>query len=280
VQVKRERRVRRLPGGSVIDLEWTSGYEPRLAATRASFLQHRANATVHTRLYRHDRSGSPAVIWLHGYRGGSYAMEERACCARELFADGLDVALLTLPFHGARATGLARAPIFPSQGNIGRTNEGFGQMAWDARGLARWLRVRGAPSVGVMGMSLGGYGAALLATIEPALDFAVPFVPCADITDAIVAHDALRGIAIDAEVQAASRRALAIHRPLARPPVLPPEKVLVVGGRSDRITGKNHAEALATHFGARLTWFRGAHILQIGRDEAFREARRFIASCT
>jgi dienelactone hydrolase len=278
IQMAHERVVATIPGGRVIDVAWDSGYEPHLPAARLPFLHWRANATAHARLFRHDRSGAPAVIWLHGYRGGPFAVEQRVSRARELFADGLDVALVTLPFHGARAPGrMSRAPIFPSQGNIGRTNEGFGQMAWDVRGLMAWLRVRGARAVGLMGMSLGGYCTALLATVEASVDFAIGFVPLADITDAIVAHDALRGIAIDEEIQEASRRALAIHRPLERRPVVAGERMLFVGGRCDRITGRPHAESLARHFGAGLSWFRGGHLLQVGREEGFRATRDLIA---
>jgi hypothetical protein len=152
----------------------------------------------------------------------------------------------------------------------------MGQVAWDARGLVGWLRARGAKAVGVVGMSLGGYCAALLATIEASLDFVVPFIPLADITDAVVSHEALRGLAIDPEIQEASRQALAIHRPLARTPVVQGERVLVVGAEEDRITGPAHAERLAGHFGGSLAWFHGGHLLQFGRARGFEAIRRFI----
>ena len=273
-----ERVVQRLSGGKVVDVSWESGYEPRLASARASFLRHRENRTAHVRLFRHDHAPAAAVVWIHGYRGGPFAIEQRICRAREMYEAGLDVALFAMPFHGSRAPMRSlRAPLFPSQGSIERTNEGFGQAIWDLRGLTAWMRERHAPSVGVVGMSLGGYTASLLATVDPSLAFVVPFVPLADITDAVVAHDAMRGISIGAPIQEASRHALRIHRPLARTLVIPSARVLVVGAEADRITGRAHAESLAAHFEAETAWFRGGHILQYGRRDGFRAVLEFIA---
>lgn len=274
-----ERPVRRMPGGHVYDLSWSSGYEPRLPSAREPYLRWPSNRLAHVRLLQHDARGVPALIWLHGYRGGPFAIEERMCRARTLFESGLDVALFTLPFHGARAPSMVgvRAPLFPSQGSIPRTNEGMGQMAWDVRGLMGWLRARGASRVGVAGMSLGGYCAALLGTVERSLDFVIPFIPLADITDAVVSHEALRGLSIDEEIQEASRQALAIHRPLARASVVPGERVLVVGAEQDRITGRPHAERLARHFDGELAWFHGGHLFQFGRSQGFAAIRAFLS---
>ncbi len=46
-----------------------------------------------------------------------------------------------------------------------------------------WLRQEEHPEVGVMGMSLGGYTAALLATVESGLSFCVPVIPLASLAD-------------------------------------------------------------------------------------------------
>src|SRR5262249_20130053 len=132
----RERPVRRLPGGAVVDLAWWSGYEPRLRSARDGFLGWRNNHTAYIRLFRHQQPAHAALIWIHGYRSGSFAIEERVSPAFDLYKRGFDVALYTVPFHGLRAPRpFLRAPLFPSQGNIARTNEGFGQVVWELRGL-------------------------------------------------------------------------------------------------------------------------------------------------
>jgi hypothetical protein len=173
-----------------------------------------------------------------------------------------------------------RAPIFPSQGNIGRTNEGFGQAVWDLRSLAYWLRSDGAPAVGVAGMSLGGYTISLLATVEPSLSFVIPCIPLADITTAVVAHDRMRGIEIDPYLQDVSRRTLAIHSPLLRAPVVSGERVLVLAAEADRITGHAHAADLARHLRGSLRLVRGSHLFHVGRRETLDAIRSFVRRCT
>jgi hypothetical protein len=226
---------------------------------------------------------APTVICVHGYRGGAFLLEEQAFQVGALFAMGLDVALFTLPFHGRRAPAggwRSRAPIFPSQGNIGRTNEGFGQAVWDLRSLAYWLRSDGAPAVGVAGMSLGGYTISLLATVEPSLSFVIPCIPLADITTAVVAHDRMRGIEIDPYLQDVSRRTLAIHSPLLRAPVVSGERVLVLAAEADRITGHAHAADLARHLRGSLRLVRGSHLFHVGRRETLDAIRSFVRRCT
>ena len=53
----------------------------------------------------------------------------------------------------------------------------------DLRDFIGWLREKGHPQVGVMGMSLGGYTTSLLATLENDLAFAVPMIPLASLAD-------------------------------------------------------------------------------------------------
>jgi dienelactone hydrolase len=146
----------------------------------------------------------------------------------------------------------------------------------DLRALVRYLRASGAPAVGVMGMSLGGYSSALLATVER-LDFVVPFIPLASIAD--FARDGGRLLGTPAQ-QAEQHRLLervhAVVSPLARPPRVPPAGRLVIAGEVDRITPPRHAERIAEHFEAPLETFGGAHLLQVGRETAFRRVARML----
>jgi dienelactone hydrolase len=161
----------------------------------------------------------------------------------------------------------------------GRTVEGFGQAVWDARALLRWLRERGAPRLGVAGMSHGGYSAALLSTIDATLDFAVLFIPLGDLTDVAFEHEALRGVKVPEELRAAGKRALHLVRPLARTPLLPGERMLVVAAEGDRITStQSHAVRLAAHFRAPMVTFRGGHLLQFGRRRGLKAMEHLIRS--
>ncbi len=264
-------------GGRVFDLRYASTWEPRLAEQRDKYLRFRENRTAHVRHLRHARP-RPAIVCIHGYRAGTFSFEERAFAAPWLFRLGLDVALFTLPFHALRAPASRKgAPLFPTA-DVARTNEAMGQAMWDLRQLIGWLRDRGAPSVGVVGMSLGGYTASLLATVEPSLEFAVPFIPLADFTDVVVEHEALRGVVVPPSLVEAGKRALAMVSPLARAPQLDRARVLVIAAEADGITrASSHAERLAAHFDAPLVRFPGAHLLQFGRREAFSAMARLLA---
>ena len=97
---------------------------------------------------------APAVIAIHGYMGGHWAIEERAWPIRSLNRWGLDVAVAVLPFHGVRARPAGSAPPFPG-GDPRVTNEGFRQVVTDLRSLAGILRERGATQRGRHGHEPG-----------------------------------------------------------------------------------------------------------------------------
>jgi pimeloyl-ACP methyl ester carboxylesterase len=126
-----------------------------------------------------------------------------------------------------------------------------------------------------MGMSLGGYLTALMATLDQDLSFAVPIIPLASFAD--FARDQQRFGDGDraAEQYRAYDGAMRVVSPLARPGLVPPERVLILAAAHDRITPKAHADRLASHFGAPLIVFPGGHLLQFGRGDAFREVGRF-----
>jgi pimeloyl-ACP methyl ester carboxylesterase len=163
-----------------------------------------------------------------------------------------------------------------------RTNEAFGQAIADLRALIAHLRAtRGAPAVGVMGMSLGGYTTALLATIDPELAFAIPIIPAADMAELMWGHGAdspqrRRAEAVGVDL-ALLREVFRVHAPLERALRIAPERCMIVAGRGDRITTPQQAEALHRHWGApALHWFPGGHLAQIGRGDAFRAIRRHL----
>lgn len=272
-----EQRVRELDGGTVVDLRFASGYEPRLPEQREKYLRWHENRTAHVRHFRHARP-APTIVCVHGWRGGTFSFEERAFAAPWLFRLGLDVALFTLPFHALRAPAHRKgAPLFPTA-DVARTNEAMGQAIWELRKLLAWLRARGAPEVGLAGMSLGGYTTSLLATVDPSLSFAVPIIPLSDFTDVVVEHEALRGVAVPKPLIDAGKRALERVRPLSRAPLVPGDRMLVVAAVADGITKSSHAERLAAHFGAEVVRFPGAHLLQFGRREGFAAMARFLAA--
>ncbi len=272
-----ERRVRAIGRrGRVVDIAWPSDHVPLSADVRDRWERARQNQQVATRLYLHA-APRPVAICIHGYMAGQYAVEERMWPVEWLARIGLDVALFVLPFHGLRASPERRGPpAFPGA-DPRVSNEGFRQAMGDLRDLVEWLLGRGHASVGVMGMSLGGYTTALAATVEPRLSFAVPIIPLASLAD--FARDQGRLGRTPAETALEHKALDAVHRivsPLHRAALIEPRRILVVGAAADRITPVEHARRLAHHFGAPLVTWHGGHLLQFGRGDGFRRIGRLL----
>jgi pimeloyl-ACP methyl ester carboxylesterase len=195
----------------------------------------------------------------------------------------LNVVLTVLPFHGARRpAGRFAGDLFPSS-DVRRTNEAFGQAVTDVRSVMRWLRREGlGDRLGLMGFSLGGYVSALVASLEDSLDFVVPVVaPVAladlvwDQTVAMVGEAAVREAGFDLEL---FRKSLAVHCPLSHRLRVPAGRVLLVGGRADRVVPPQHVQALWEHWGRpALTWFPGGHYVHFGRQAYLRRACTLMA---
>jgi pimeloyl-ACP methyl ester carboxylesterase len=267
------RRRGELPGGWIEDLRFSSAdYAPWRESSRQALERFPRNRTAHARHLRHEAPGHPALLWLHGWgMGGSYALEARLCRARRLFELGLDVYLCVQPFHGPRLPRgvLFAGELYPST-DVGLTNEGMMQTAWELRALmARHRRICGGRA-GVMGLSLGGYVAAVMATVAPELAFAICLLPVADVPALMWSNGQdtehrrraeREGVVFDDFCQS-----MALHAPLAHPPALPPERLLLVGARGDRIIPPAHTRALWEHWGRpRLHWYPGGHVTHFGR---------------
>jgi Alpha/beta hydrolase family len=255
--------------GTVTDLSWTSGFTPLDPEVAERYAGARENAVAVARRFQRG-SRRPVVILIHGYMAGPFSLEERIWPLSRLDRAGFDVVLFTLPFHGLRVrAGRGKVPEFP--GGDPRFNvEGFRQAIFDLQNLVGWLFAQGHPRVGTLGMSLGGYMAALLATAESRLDFVVPIIPLSSLGD--FARE--QGSLSPNPEEAAAEHALleSIYRridPVARPMLVPPERCLVISAKADRVTPVAHARRLSVHMRAPLQSFYGGHLLQLGRAEAF-----------
>lgn len=230
------------------------------------------NKTMHARWFRHKGSPRPCVVILHGYMGGHFLMEEQTWPIRALFDGGMDVVLTVLPMHGVRRDPrkLFRQPEFP--GSDPRSAiEGFRHLVHDHLSLFDYLLDGRVQSLGTLGMSLGGYSAALLSTITDQLQFGVFYMPLASVADFALRTGRMVGTREEQAVQAqALDDAYRSVSPLARPSQLPPGRALVISGQADMVTGVRHGHQLAQHFDAPTSHFSGGHILQIGRSSAFK----------
>ena len=259
-----------------LDLSWNSEYQPFLAELRERYARTSQNHHAAVRLLTAQEK-RPVAVLIHGYMTGHYHVEQRLWPLQRFLRSGYDVALFTLPFHGLRANPLRRgAPEFPGA-DPRFSNEGFRQVIGDLRNFVHWLKAGGHPEVGVMGMSLGGYTAALLATVEAELSFCIPIIPLASLADFAREQGELSAApAAEAEEHALLDRIYRVISPLERKPRISPARTLVVAAKADRITPVAHARKLAAHFGSPLVSWHGGHLLQLGRDACFRRVETLL----
>ncbi len=272
---KVELRRRELPGLPAAEwLRFESEFEPRDPEVRERYLACRPNRTTQALLWRHADGARPTLVVIHGYGMGRPALDARAFDVAWLHKTlGLDVALVTLPLHGARAAGRRSGAGFLDAHPL-QTNCAFGQAIWDLRRLTGWLRREGTPAVGVFGMSLGGYTAALFASLERGLACVVPWVPAVSLPALLGASRspaAQRQREALGVTDALLSEAWAAHEPLRQRPLVAPEGRLILAGACDRICTPDQTLALWEHWERpAIHWFEGSHLAHFGR-RALRE---------
>lgn len=274
---------RRRRGNYVVeDLAFRSEYQASLPGYRAELDSYSANHWVRARHIRATRGPRPTLVFLHGWGGGHYWFEQQAFQVDRFFASGFDAVLFQLPFHYQRSPHRRSGALFPSP-HVVRTNEGFGQVIWDLRRLRLHLASRGVEWIGAVGMSLGGYSTALWAGLDR-LEAAVPMIPAVSMADLMWRHGQSSPLRRHAEAAGVDREllaaAFAVHTPLARDVATPRERLMIVAGRGDRITGPDQARALWRHWREpKLCWFPGGHLAQVGRRRAFAQVREHLRGC-
>mgnify|MGYP005847329481 CR=1 FL=1 len=242
-----------------------SGYAPHAGEPgRTRWARYAANRTVHAWLLRHKGVSRPWVVCVPGFRMGYRLVDATAFRARWLHQRlGLNVAVFTMPFHGPRRVGRRSGDGYLS-GNFVDTLHAQAQAVWDLRRLVGWLRREGAPAIGVHGISLGGYTAALLAALEPDLDAVVAGIPASCFVGLARRH-------VPPGVAALLDRAgfplerieevLRVVSPLAMPVRVPRERRFLYAGTADRLAPPEQAWSLWRHWERpHVTWYHGSHV--------------------
>ena len=216
------------------------------------------------------------MLLLHGFTMGTPWIDAHVMMAARWFESGCDVALLTLPFHGPRCPGSSRysGERFGSW-DVGRTNEAVRQAIHDVHLIKHWLQSVTARPVGILGLSLGGYLAALTAELYDDLAFVVPVVPPVFL-DALAASLIVgeRGSRLPLDQL---RLGYTLHCPLTYPLRTPRERVLIVGARGDCLVPPDHAYTLWRHWGEpAIHWYSGSHTAPFRRGRLVERIRRHL----
>lgn len=265
-------------------LRFTSPYVALDPARREAYTQHeRSHRTVAQYWYHRDRKPRKTLLFLHGFLMDHYWLNSMMFSLQWFWKRGYDIVLMTLPFHGVRAR-----PLDPFSGfglfahGLGHFNEAMLQAVCDARVLIGWLQQRGAPSVGISGLSLGGYLSALTASVDDRLAFCIPNSCVVSPADMLMewAPVSWAGKVLlqynDISIREI-RHGMALHCPLSWRPRLPPERLMIIGGAGDRLVAPRYIDLLHQHWrGSELHWFPGNHIVHLHQASYLRRMRKFM----
>lgn len=285
VQATRAARLpTRLHGARVESLRFESRFSALNPAVRTAYAGHRRNGIAHAQHWRHTDGPRPTLCVIHGFMGSPYVFNSAFFSLPWFFAQGYDVLLYTLPFHGARA---GRFSPYRGEGlfggGISHLNEALAHGVHDFRVFVDHLEAQGVEQVGLTGLSLGGYTTALLAAVDDRLALAIPNAAVADMSSLIDSWFPAnllmrhvmprRGIPTDAFADA-----VRVHSPLTYPVRLPKERLFVIGGLGDRLAPPEQSERIWEHWGRpRLHWYPGNHILHVNRGAYFKQMKQFFA---
>ncbi|WP_293002330.1 hypothetical protein [Nevskia sp.] len=269
--------------------QWSfeSPFEPLNPALRAAYGKSTRNRTARALHLHHGDRARPTLIWLHGYTLDSYRVNSLGFALPWLWKHGYDILMVTLPFHGPRAESWHPFSGYGYfAGGMAHANEAMLHAVHDIRIFIDHLFDAGAPSVGISGLSLGGYLTALTASVDERLSFAIPNSPLVVPIDMALQWQPI-GTALrllkwrDGFDITEMRHGMALHSPLTWQPLIDPSRLLVIGGAGDRFTAPSFVKLLHDHWqGSQLHWFPGNHVLHFQQGVYLRMMKRFMDKAT
>lgn len=256
---------RRWQGLAYERVSYPSGFAPHAALPGAErWAAQLPNQRSTLRVFRHAGADRPWLMCIHGYRMGDNWMDFGLFSPQVLHRKlGFNLLLPTLPLHGPRKIGGSSGDFY-LDGDLLNLLHAQTQALWDLRQALAWLRDREAsPRIGVYGVSLGGYNAALLATAEAQLDFVVAGVPLADPAAALWRHLPdwhARYYVQQGLCEVTYRALLQPVSPLARPALPGKERLHIFAAAADRIVPPDQPLLLARHWDVPVHWYQGSHL--------------------
>jgi Uncharacterised protein family (UPF0227) len=252
-------------------LTFESLYEPWAEEPgRDRWLSYERNRTAHAWMLKHRGESRPWLVCLHGIRMGSprpdIAFFRPDYLHREL---GLNLLFPVLPIHGPRRVGPVSGDRILS-GDAMDSLHTASQVVWDIRRLVCWLRNNeDAPAVGVIGHSLGGYAAALLAGLEERIDCVLVGNPAVDPSHLFWRNALSLATRYLKTAGVTEEKTGALVRPIS-PLVLYPrvEHRAIFAGVADRVVPATEAESLWRHWEKpSIVWYQGTHRAFLGTPE-------------
>jgi len=246
-------------------LRFVSGYEPYPGEPgRERWLAYKGPRTAHAWMLRHPGRARPWLVCLHGYRMGFPMADFHAFRVDWLHHElGLNVIMPVLPLHGERRIGKRSGDGFFSVQFLD-TVHAEAQAIWDLRRILDWIRSQEAERIGVYGISLGAYTAALLAGFTSDLTCMIAGMPTVCISSLLRVHAPRRVLRMAEQSELGWDTVddvLRVISPLAVAPRVPLSNRYLYAAAADRVVPREHVLRLWRHWGQpSLEWFEGSHL--------------------
>jgi hypothetical protein len=243
-------------------LTFDSGYRPHPGEPGAErWMGYTAMSRGYAVLLRHPEP-RPWLICVHGTEMGRATLDLRLFRAWKWHQElGLNVLLPVLPMHGPRARDLPKGAVFPGEDVLDDVHA-TAQAVWDVRRMISWVRAQEPDSpIGLNSMSLGGYIAALVGSLESGLTSAILGVPVADLVELLGRHSGLRPGDPRYDTMRLAAPIGRMISPLSLKPLVPKRGRFVYAGVADRVVHPRRQVArLWEHWGKpEIVWYRGGH---------------------
>lgn len=266
-------------------LRWTSTWQPDPDDPGAErWMSYDRNHRGSAWLLRHEGDQPrPWVVVLHGTEQGRLLVDQRVFRAKHLHEDlGCNVVMPLLPLHASRRPRIAATTGFPTLDVLDNVH-GLAQSAYDVRCLLGWVRDQQPSGVALVGLSLGGGVAALVAGLEEPLGGVAGLVPAVDFPDVFHRQTPhmMRNEAAFVRLDASSRTLHQVVSPMSFEPATPPERLHILAGLSDRLLDPcAQAGRLAAHWGTdNVRWVHQGHVTHMGSGALVETIDDAVAGC-
>ncbi|MCW1958361.1 MAG: hypothetical protein KIH64_007410 [Mycobacterium sp.] len=248
-------------------ITFDSGYAPHPGEPGADrWMSYTANNRDYALMLRHKDNGQgkprPWMVCVHGTEMGRAGLDLTLFRAWHLHEDfGLNVILPVLPMHGPRARRLPRGAVFPGE-NVLDDVHGAAQAVWDVRKLIAWIRSeQPGARIGLNSISLGGYIAALVASLDEDLTCAILGVPPSNLVELLGRHSGLPKDDPRWKTLELAKPIGQMISPLSMEPKVPPQGRFIYAGVADRIVHpRQQVVQLWEHWGRPdIGWYHGGH---------------------
>jgi hypothetical protein len=253
-------------------LKFPSGWKPPTGVPgRQRWMQYQENSLGRATVMRHKAAGRPWVVCIHGTGQGADT-DLRSFRVRHLYAElGCNVLLVILPLHGPRQAPKSADARFPTLDVLDNVN-GIAQAAWDVRRLLGWIRTQEPAGIGLLGVSLGGYVAALVAGLEEdPLQCVLPIIPATDFPGLFAQQSprALRELMMPFMEE--SRQLHSVVSPLSFTPTTPVQARAIVGGLADKLIDPvDQVAPLWEHWDRpEILWYPGGHLGHVVHGDVY-----------